>query len=428
MRMHARLGKLSIKFSNKFNSQKMADKKPRKKPKSAAPGQFYGYSVVQGARLLHRLLEALPGEFVAIEGLDDISVEGNGRTIAEQDKSGLAHNPVADSAIDLWKTLYNWLELIRSGALTLQTRFVLYVAQEHTGQVVKKIRDCRDIEGAENLILWLREEYWGKSPGYTKKPLNAAGLRKFLDPVLESEDEVLSTVFRQFEFVQGSGAPYDDIKALLATKAIGVEAIEPILKGLIGWTQRKVAKCIEKGTPPVISQAEFHVELHAQAQKHDRAAKELIPVERNVTAQEIEDHLREATYIKQLEIINLGNEHQIDAVGDFLRTKADLSAWAKRGHIVENSYDEYKQELLKAWRKRKAAMLIDHAGKPEEIIGQAIYLNCAQLKHPLQRMEVPDHFTTGSFHLLAHKKAVGWHPQYSDLLKATPVTEDSDVE
>ena len=40
----------------------------------------------------------------------------------------------------------------------------------------------------------------------------------------------------QFEFVQGSGAPYEDIKQLLATKAIGEEAIQPMLDALIGWS------------------------------------------------------------------------------------------------------------------------------------------------------------------------------------------------
>lgn len=405
----------------------MAEIKKTKKPKTAATGQFYGYSVVQGARLLHRLLEAYPGEFVTIEGLDDISREGNGQVIVEQDKSGLAHNPVSNSSNDLWKTFYNWLELIRAGSLSLQTRFVLYVAQNHTGETVEMIDSCKSPEAADKTIALLREKYWGKSPTHPKKTLNPDGLRKFLDPVLDAEDEVLRAVFIQFEFVQGSGAPYDDIKKLLSTKAIGEVAIEPVLKGLIGWVQKKVAKSIEEKIPPAISQKDFHIELHALVQKYDRAEKELIPVEIEVTAVEISTQLKNAFYIKQLGIVDLDDEYKSDAVVDFLRTKADLAEWAERGHIVSNSYDEYKKELVKAWRHRKDAMLISHSGKPENIIGQATYHYCAEMRHPLQRMEVPDHFTLGSFHLLADNKSIGWHPRYREILEEFNKTEDSDA-
>ena len=136
----------------------------RKKRPSAAPGQFYGYAVVQGARLLHRLLEAMPGEYVAVEGVDDISTQGRERDIAEQDKSGLAHNPVSDRSPELWKTLFNWLESIRDGSLSLQTRFVLYVAQGHTGKVVERLSASRPRAVALQIYpsLALRYGYWGR--------------------------------------------------------------------------------------------------------------------------------------------------------------------------------------------------------------------------------------------------------------------------
>ena len=88
-----------------------------------------------------------------------------------------------------------------------------------------------------------------------------------------------------------------------------------------------------------------------------------------------------------------------------------------RGHIVTESHDQYQNELLKAWRRNRSASQADYVGKPEKIEGQALYFLCMKLRHPLQRMEVPDHFTAGTFHLLAEEKTLGWHPRFHQLLE-----------
>src|SRR4051812_46484770 len=59
------------------------------------PGQLYGY-LLQVTRFVAHLLRAHPGQAVSVEHLDDVATEGPDGVIAEQDKSGLAHNPVSD--------------------------------------------------------------------------------------------------------------------------------------------------------------------------------------------------------------------------------------------------------------------------------------------------------------------------------------------
>ena len=75
------------------------------------------------------------------KGWNYISVDGDSGLLVEQDKSGLAHNPVADKSLDLWKTLRNWLEGLRNGQIPAGTKFVLYVAQSHTGSVVERLHN-----------------------------------------------------------------------------------------------------------------------------------------------------------------------------------------------------------------------------------------------------------------------------------------------
>lgn len=395
-------------------------KKPKKRRSTAAPGQYYGYSVVQGARLLHRLLEASSDETVSIEGLDDIAVEGNsGLLLLEQDKSGLAHNPVADKSIELWKTLRNWLEGLRGGTIPVNTRFVLYVAQSHTGSVVERLHQCKSAAEGTILAIALRKEFWGDAPMYLEKVKNSQTLREHLDLVLDASDEVLGEIFHRYELIQGSGSPYEDIKSLLSLKAIGPDAIEQTHNALIGWCQKKVAKCIEAKQLPAISQTEFHKQLLACARKFDRAEKELVSAPRPVTDQEVKDHLQVSLYIKQMRAVGLSNDHLTDAVDEYLRAAADRAHWGIKGHVLEDSFLDYQKELIKSWRRQRDTAGIDYSEKSEETIGKAVFLNCMDVRMPLQRMLVPDYFTPGTFHALANTCKVGWHPRFMELLSTT---------
>lgn len=394
-------------------------KKPRKRRATAAPGQYYGYSVVQGARLLHRLLEASSDETVSIEGLDDIAIEGDaGFILVEQDKSGLAHNPVTDKSVELWKTFRNWLEGLRSGNLPTNTKFVLYVAQPHSGSLVERLHLCQSAADGAILAAALRKEFWGEAPAYPLKSQNAEALREQLDVVLGASDEILGNIFHRFQLIKGSGSPYEDIKNLLSLKAIEANAIEPTLNYLIGWCKTKVAKSIENKQLPAISQTDFHKQLLACARKFDRADKELVSTVRPITDQEVKDHLHARTYIKQLRVVDVSEDHLTDAVDDYLRAAADRVHWGTSGYVLEESFSEYQTELSKTWRRQRDSVCLNHAGKSESIVGAVTYFKCMDVRLPLQRMPVADYFTRGTFHDLADKCTVGWHPRFLELLES----------
>ena len=389
-----------------------------KRRSSAAPGQFYGYAVVQEARFLQHLLDGRDGDHVTLECLDDVSTEGNGKLTVEQDKSGLAHNPVSDRSIELWKTLYNWLEGLRDGSLPSGTKFVLYVAQDHSGDVVERLNTCKTKEDAANTIRWLRKEYWGEPPAFTHKFSNPNNLRKYLDPVLNAKDEVLSQILTQFELLKGNGAPYESIAAEMKRMAVGDNAeIDKVLNALIGWAKQRIAKCIEEGHKPLISYEDFHRTLLSYVRSYVRGDKELISFERTITDDEIKDQLNHGTYVKQLKIVGFEQDDLTDAVVEYLRACADRANWSLCGHVLEESFNQYQQELSKVWRRYKTANANEYNGSPEKIIGQNLYLRCMELRQRLQRMEVPDHFTPGNFHSLADDRSIGWHPRYNEILE-----------
>lgn len=65
---------------------------------------------------------------VSIEKFDDVGVENGDEKKAIQTKSALSdRNPVSDRAVDLWKTLYNWLIALKERELPLNATYLRWL-------------------------------------------------------------------------------------------------------------------------------------------------------------------------------------------------------------------------------------------------------------------------------------------------------------
>src|SRR5437867_3152830 len=103
-------------------SKYKAKNSSRKVPKvpATAAQQALGYSL-QYTRLTVMLLESPVGTACSLEVLDDVEASfPDGQRHLVQSKSALGDNPVSDRAISLWKTIYNWLQLIERALVNPQ--------------------------------------------------------------------------------------------------------------------------------------------------------------------------------------------------------------------------------------------------------------------------------------------------------------------
>ena len=123
-----------------------------KPPKSAAPGQYLGFSLQQ-VRLCHHLLKAPDGDGVSIETTDDITVHrANGDLVLEQCKSGLSSNPIADRSEDLWKTFANWADRCAEGLDPNRAEFVLYVTPSKLGPIAEMLHSATTAEAIAEAV------------------------------------------------------------------------------------------------------------------------------------------------------------------------------------------------------------------------------------------------------------------------------------
>ena len=126
-----------------------------------------------------------------------------------------------------------------------------------------------------------------------------------------------------------------------------------------------------------------------------------------------------------MDFIKVEDEFKLRAVTDFLRQSVDRTQWGTRGLVNESSFDEFADNLQRTWNSHKTKTNILLAGKSNIERGQYLYAECSSQQLKLQDLEVPPHFTPGSFHALADDKAIGWHPQYIEQLTASPVEDNT---
>lgn len=110
----------------------VADEKDVAIANTHVPDKLYGYGL-QVRQMLYELLNCEIDSVVSVEKFDDVGVENGDEKTAIQTKSALSdRNPVSDRAVDLWKTLYNWLLALKESELPLDsTLFTLVLSLIH---------------------------------------------------------------------------------------------------------------------------------------------------------------------------------------------------------------------------------------------------------------------------------------------------------
>lgn len=395
----------------------------KKRRSNQVPGQFLGFSL-QITRSVAHLLCAHEGQSVSVEHFDDVATSGPAGVVVEQDKSGLAHNPISDRSLDLWKTLHNWVRAIRDGALKSDTKFVLYVAQGHHGNVIDRIHAVTNKADADALVQALRIEFWGKAPKYGARAKLPDDLAVHVNGVFHAKDDMLAHLFVNVTLENGSGSPNDDLLPLIAAKAISEDKRDQVLTHLLGWAKKAIDKQIEKRQPPILAWEDFHKQLVGAAKKFDRSENVLTPTIAEIAESEIDKELRARTYVRQLQAVKFEETDLVRAVNDFLRSAVDRTTWSEGGDVLEGSFGEFEDGLHRAWQSQKVRVEIEQKAAVEEDRGRLLYANCCGLQLRLQGMDVPAYFVPGSFHTLADTLRVGWHPRYQEVF-ALPGFSDS---
>lgn len=382
------------------------------------PGQYLGYSL-QATRFVQLLLESEPGVVVSLEVFEDVGTESaDGARLASQVKSAPSSNPIADHSVVFWKTLSNWLNAVCNGNLDVaRTTFEIYVSPRRQGGIAELFAAVSTEEDVAKAIAEAKSRLGVVSGARTLEEIAAYDeIDLYLDQVLNTECNLLRKLLPRFRMSFPSVEPFQDILSrITATQWLPTEYADHLLKHALGWVKQTTDVLIQSGKPAVVSVDEFNAEMRSFARRCD--LKRILETFSGEPTQEAVEGDLLRKYVRQLEIIDASEEDKIHAINDYLRASVDRTEWSKRGIVHKESLDEFEDGLVQFWKNRKRQVEIAQKNLSEPERGMYLYSECGTNRPKLQGLEVPNHFTPGSYHALADIETIGWHPDYKTKLK-----------
>lgn len=392
---------------------------PKRRRTTSVPGQFLGYSL-QELRVASHLFAAADDDVVSLEVLADTAVHHPGGTVtAEEHKSRVSRaNPVADDAEDLWKTLRNWVDAVTRGEMdAAHTRFRLHISRPFEGDIVRRLSHARDATEASAALTYARERVWCAQDGTALVSSLPERVQDHVAVVFTADAAMVAGIIAALEVDYGSGDAWTDLRRAAEPAAIDPDVLDDVLHDVVGWVKREITACIEQSRPAAVSVRAFRTHLRAVQRRLDRHLM-LVSAAPGPDALAIRQHLRAVqTYVRQLELIDAEDEEKLEAVTDYLRAVNDRVIWGTRGWVHPASFDAFEADLRAAWRRRKRAADLTEGGRPAAERGMLLYLACCDHAAKLDGRELPPGFCRGSFHVLADHEAIGWHPEFTRLLR-----------
>lgn len=247
-----------------FWSRNMGNKKVVKKTNISnthVPDKVYAY-MIQSHHMLYELLNCEKGDSVSVEVFDDVGVEhSDGSRDAIQLKSALSNrNPVSNKAIDLWKTMYNWMLSAETGELDPEnTKYILFINVNKKGTIVDKFHSVKSTE--EAIDAWNKtKEIFYDEEGKLKEI--GEECRKYVEYFYKDEKKDLALkIIEKFKYKKCIEDYTITVRNEFNKSGIPEDIIDPIYVGIIGWIDIKVTKMVEAGQPIAISLEDYQKQL-----------------------------------------------------------------------------------------------------------------------------------------------------------------------
>lgn len=375
-----------------------------------ASGSMAGYLFQCRLALLHALdlTRRKPEAVVSIEKFDDIAFEtDNHADCLVQAKHHIVPKPLGDMSEDVWKTLLIWMEGAKHGVFEVSktTYMLVTTATSPPDSAMSKLREgasAADVNAANDLLKTAAQNSTNSATEFARSAFLAMTTdeAKFLlsRVVVIDNHPNLTDVFTEIAA---------ELNLLAPTNA------ELAAQYLEGWWLNRVAQHLIGEDDTGIPVQHLILKAHEIGKT---LTDEALPVDNRETLDvkkySFDDETR--VFVRQMRAIKITDGMVRGATSDFYRAYAQRSRWARESLILEDELSNYDEKLRDAWRRKfDEVSLMDDAKNEEERIlqGRRVFLWATQESTPLRNV-VEKWITAGSYHGLADRHQVKWHPDF----------------
>ncbi len=382
-----------------------------------------GYLFQCRLALLHgmELIRKNPDAVISIEKFDDIAFEtDNFADCLVQAKHHVVPKSLGDKSEDVWKTLLIWIEGAQKGVFeVIKTTYMLITTAEcPTGSAMSNLREGaseQNTDAAYGLLTIAAQE---STSSTTEKARSA-----FLDMTPSEAKLLLSRVV-----VVDRHPNLIDVSSDIASHFLTLAPNNPELAAqyLEGWWLSRICLHLMGEDKQGIPVHHLILKAHEIGKMFSEDALPLDdPSKLDIKEYSKDDEAR--VFVRQMRAIKITDGMVRNATSDFYRAYAQRSRWSRENLILEDELSNYDEKLQDAWRRKfEAEILLKGAESEEEKVhlGRNIFLWATQESTPLRNV-VEKWITAGSYHGLADRNKVRWHPDYNSAGVATPELDNA---
>ena len=361
-----------------------------------------------------------PNGHISIEKFDDISFDNDdiaGCLI--QAKHHVVSKSLGDKSVDVWKTFRIWISQFKEGMLSASDiRYILITtAKAAEGSAVSYLRPGSTQESRDKAKLLLV-----KAARSSENSTSMAGREAFL----ALNDDEIDMFLSRVDIIDKHPNLIDvmaEIEGLLVM--LSPDHVSTLATYVEGWWLGVVGKClIEDGSATIPIQ-----NIIIKANEIGNMFKaDTLPVDEpsslDVRIYSVEEE--ENTFVRQMRMVELSESAIRLGVQDFYRASAQRSKWARENLLLDDEASKYDAGLKDRYaRKCEAeydANKVDTENE-QKTLGRKLCLWASQQSIGFRNV-VEVWITAGSFHGLADRMEIGWHPEFVKLLEAEKVDED----
>ncbi|MDP9865602.1 MULTISPECIES: ABC-three component system protein [Streptosporangium] len=346
---------------------------------------------------------------VSVEVVDDVEIIAAGENRRWQLKHRAGGTRITDGSTDLWKTLRIWSEAIRDGSLDpARTRLLLLTTSTvpvDSAAHYLQTGPGRDVGKAHELL----EAAAAKSASDAKK--------KSIEAYRGLKDDQRHAMVAAIT-VLGDGPTIEDVHwdlLQICHFAVGKQAAASLLNRLEGWFIQRCIQTMRVAAAMPISGSEIDEKF---SELRDQFRTYNLPIDDDIAEMTVtREEYGERTFIRQLDLIEIGSRRIELAVRDYLRASTQRSRWARENLLLPGEIGTYERRLREEWETHFAVMQdelgVEAAEETKIAMAKRIYGWVETEFRRNIRPECHDPFICkGSFHILADDQRVGWHPDF----------------
>ena len=390
-----------------------------------APGQTAGYLYQCRYALLLALQHtgSHPGLLLSIEHLDDVAFENGAEAVARlQAKHQLVRAAtLTDSCSDLWKTIGIWATEVASdpGKLESQKLLLVTTAEAPSGSAASLLRGAdRDEAAAHSQLL------------ATIAKSRSEGNAKHYGAFSALTEQAQTALLKAIQILDGSPSLADlttplqhELRFLAAA-----QSRDAALQRVEGWWWARIAEALVNPARKHIALLEVETFLDTVREAF-KAANLPVDFAGAELPQSMAQSYDARTFVRQLRLVDCPPNRMARAKRDYYRAFEQRSKWSREYLVDAAELTDYERRLIEQWEPRFERMieLVSASDPPADPVKAALDLIFwveADIQQPLRNV-TERYLATGSCHMLADDRRMGWHADYRRLLEETAATVGS---